>query len=83
MTLTVTLADALKPGNGRASQLPATSVTVASAVLKAGSSWSDNQTAPTATYTAQTIGSGLKAQVKFNLGDRRDRRPTRLPWQQQ
>ena len=68
MHITVTLNDGQNnPVSGAASQLTATTVMVANAELKAGSSWADNADGTyTATYTAQTTGTGLNAQVKLS-----------------
>ena len=69
MRITVTLKDGQNnPVSGVASQLSIrTTVTVASAALKAGSRWTDNADGTyTATYTAQTAGTGLNAQVKLS-----------------
>lgn len=68
MTVTVTLKDGQNiPVTGAASHLTAASVTVAGAVLKSGSTWTDNGDGTySATYAAQISGSRLKASVKLS-----------------
>ncbi|MEI9540124.1 invasin domain 3-containing protein, partial [Enterobacter cancerogenus] len=67
MKVTVTLKDA--SGNavsGDQAALTADAVAVPHAALKSGSSWADNQDGTyTATYTAGTAGTGLKATLKL------------------
>ncbi|WP_252120356.1 inverse autotransporter beta domain-containing protein [Symbiopectobacterium purcellii] len=66
MLITVTLKDAQSNAvTGQQAALTSTSVTVANATLKSGSSWKDNGDGTyTATYTATTAGTDLKAKVK-------------------
>lgn len=68
MAVTVTLKDASDNAvTGATSSLTADTVTVPNATLKAGSSWKDNGDGTyTATYTATTAGTGLKAEVKLS-----------------
>ncbi|EDL8432105.1 invasin [Salmonella enterica subsp. diarizonae] len=68
MAVTVTLKDAQDNAvTGAAASLTADTVTVPNATLKTGSSWKDNGDGTyTATYTATTAGTGLKATVKLS-----------------
>ncbi|MGK3141069.1 inverse autotransporter beta domain-containing protein [Pantoea sp. C2G6] len=68
ITVTVTLKDAQDNAvTGASSQLTASAVTVPNAVPKSGSGWSDNGDGTyTATYTASTAGTGLKAVLKLS-----------------
>ncbi|TNL00855.1 hypothetical protein CYD30_28515 [Kosakonia cowanii] len=67
MAVTVTLKDAQDNAvTGASSLLTAETVTVQHAVLKAGSGWKDNGDGTyTATYTAITAGTDLRAAVKL------------------
>jgi len=68
MTVTVTLKDAQDNAvTGAASLLTGSTVSVANAVLKSGSSWRDNGDGSyTATYTATTAGTGLRASLRLS-----------------
>lgn len=67
MTVTVTLKDVNDNAvTGAATSLTADTVTVQNAVLKTSSQWKDNNDGTySATYTAQTTGTGLKASLKM------------------
>ncbi|EEN5596242.1 invasin, partial [Salmonella enterica subsp. enterica serovar Panama] len=67
MAVTVTLKDTNNNVvAGAASSLTADTVTVPNAILKAGSRWRDNGDGTyTATYTATTVGTDLKATVRL------------------
>lgn len=67
MLITVTLKDASDNAvTGASSSLTANAVTVQNATLKSGSSWKDNGDGTyTATWTATTAGTDLKAAVKL------------------
>ncbi|ENG8909869.1 inverse autotransporter beta domain-containing protein [Salmonella enterica] len=68
MTVTVTLKDAADNAvTGASSSLTMYAVKVPNAALKIGSSWTDNGDGTyTATYTAGTAGTGLKATLKLS-----------------
>ncbi|VEN40723.1 unnamed protein product [Callosobruchus maculatus] len=68
MLITVTLKDAQgKAVTGATASLTTDAVTVQNATLKSGSSWKDNSDGTyTATYTAATTGTGLKAALKLS-----------------
>ena len=68
MTVTVTLKDAQDNAvTGASSSLTTETVTVANATQKSGSSWRDNGDGTyTATYTATTAGTGLKATLRLS-----------------
>ncbi|EEB2895049.1 invasin, partial [Salmonella enterica subsp. enterica serovar Tennessee] len=71
MVVTVTLKDGQdNPVTGAAASLTADTVTVPNAILKAGSRWRDNGDGTyTATYTATTVGTDLKATVRLGGWD--------------
>ncbi|EAA6004047.1 invasin [Salmonella enterica subsp. enterica serovar Oranienburg] len=71
MAVTVTLKDTNNNVvAGAASSLTADTVTVPNAILKAGSRWRDNGDGTyTATYTATTVGTDLKATVRLGGWD--------------
>ncbi|EAW9081821.1 TPA: hypothetical protein N2F63_005434, partial [Salmonella enterica] len=68
MVVTVTLKDVQDNAvTGAAASLTVDTVTVPNATLKSGGSWKDNGDGTyTATYTATTAGTGLKATVKLS-----------------
>ncbi|EAZ9183341.1 invasin, partial [Salmonella enterica] len=68
MLITVTLKDGQDNAvTGAAASLTAVTVTVPNAILKAGSRWRDNGDGTyTATYTAATAGTELRATVRLS-----------------